>query len=401
MNALGKEQRSSLEGAWVVNTRSPRQARELDVLLEQRRAHPLSYPCIDIAPALDPAPLDRALRRATEGAFDWLVFTSANAVEAVEARLGGLGIPPEQMAASARGRRWAGDGSGARRQVGNRRRPVPRGVSGGGPGRATRGSAGAEGCWSPRPSGRARLSSAFLLANGVEVEAVTAYRTVLGSGGVDVPRLLREGRVDAVVFASPSAVDNMAVRFERENGDWDDLTKGVYRLHRSGHLGRGRAARIEGGRAAPRSHDRRIWWTASSGIIETANESESGYREQGPQHSDEQQSTSMPGASPGSGPPAPPALFARHADPGQGDQPPGFRPHLSALRPHRDRGQEAHRLDARPVPVVSRHRGRGGAQRPPNWACRRSSSSASRSSRTVAAAAISTRTGLFPPPSGP
>ena len=63
----------------------------------------------------------------------------------------------------------------------------------------------------------------ILGANGVEVEAVTAYRTVLGSGGADVPRLLLEGRVHAVVFASPSAVENMAVLFERENGDWDLL----------------------------------------------------------------------------------------------------------------------------------------------------------------------------------
>ncbi len=65
----------------------------------------------------------------------------------------------------------------------------------------------------------------ILAANGVEVEAVTAYRTVLGRGGADVPRLLRDGRVDAVVFASPSAVDNMAVRFEQERGDWGDLRK--------------------------------------------------------------------------------------------------------------------------------------------------------------------------------
>jgi uroporphyrinogen III methyltransferase/synthase len=64
-----------------------------------------------------------------------------------------------------------------------------------------------------------------LLSNGIEVEAVTAYRTVLGSGGADVPHLLRDGRVDAVVFASPSAVDNMAARFDRESGDWYDLRK--------------------------------------------------------------------------------------------------------------------------------------------------------------------------------
>jgi len=65
----------------------------------------------------------------------------------------------------------------------------------------------------------------ILKRSGANVEAVTAYRTVLGSGGADVPGLLREGRIDAVVFASPSAVDNMAVRLEQEDGRWDDLSR--------------------------------------------------------------------------------------------------------------------------------------------------------------------------------
>jgi uroporphyrinogen III methyltransferase/synthase len=208
----------------VVNTRSPGQARELGALLEERGAHPLSYPCIDIAPALDPVPLDQALARATEDAFDWLVFTSANAVEAVAARLDILGIPPGQLAATC--------------------------VAAVGPGTAAAlaGTLGIAADLCPEEHAAEALAEQLvaqhakrvlvpqadlarealvriLVANGVDVEAVTAYRTVLGSGGVDVPRLLREGRVDAVVFASPSAVDNMAVRFERESGDWDLLRK--------------------------------------------------------------------------------------------------------------------------------------------------------------------------------
>jgi uroporphyrinogen-III synthase len=217
-----EQPRSSLKGAWVVNTRSPRQAQELDVLLEERGAHPLSYPCIDIAAALDPAPLDKALKRATEGAFEWLVFTSANAVEAVAARLEIMGIPARQLAAA----RVAAVGPGTAATLAG-----------------TLGIAAdlypeeyvAEALAEKLVAQQARrvlvpqadLAREALVrilgANGVEVEAVTAYRTVLGSGGADVPRLLLEGRVDAVVFASPSAVDNMAVRFERENGNWDLL----------------------------------------------------------------------------------------------------------------------------------------------------------------------------------
>ena len=216
--------RSSLEGAWVVNTRSPRQAHELDVLLEQRGAHPLPYPCIDIAPALDPAPLDRALRQAAEGAFDWLVFTSANAVEAVDARLKALGMPAGQLV----GARVAAVGPGTAAAVagtfGIAAQLCPEEYLA--EALAERLVAQhAQRVLVPQAEQAREALVRILEANGVKVEAVTAYRTVLGSGGVNVPGLLQGGRVDAVVFASPSAVDNMAVRFERENGDWDLVRK--------------------------------------------------------------------------------------------------------------------------------------------------------------------------------
>jgi uroporphyrinogen-III synthase len=224
VNPEAKEERSSLDGAWVVNTRSPRQARELDALLEERRAHPLSYPCIDIAPALDPAPLDRALRQAAEGAFDWLVFTSANAVEAVETRLRDLGISPGQMARTPVAAVGPGTAAALADRLGIAADLCPEEYLA---------EALAEQLVARRAQ-RVLIPQAelarealvrILVTNGVEVEAVTAYRTVLGSGGDDVPRLVRDGRVDAVVFASPSAVDNMAARFERENGDWEDVRR--------------------------------------------------------------------------------------------------------------------------------------------------------------------------------
>ncbi len=206
----------------MVNTRSPRQARELDRLLEERGAHPLSYPCIDIAPPLDPDSLDRALEQAAEGAYDWLVLTSANAVEAVEGRLGLLGVSPGRIA----GTRVAAVGPGTAAAVAERlglgvdlcpeeyvaealaERLVEE--------RARR-------VLVPQAEKAREALVRLLEASGVEVEAVVAYRTVLGSGGEDVPRLLADGRVDSVVFASPSAVDNMAVRFEQEKGDWSHL----------------------------------------------------------------------------------------------------------------------------------------------------------------------------------
>jgi uroporphyrinogen-III synthase len=224
VSAGEKEQGPSLQGVQVVNTRSPKQARELDALLEQRRATPLSYPCIDIAPALDPAPLDRGLIQAAEGAFDWLVFTSANAVEAVGARLGDLGILPGQLDRT----RVAAVGPGtaaalrARLRIAADLYPEEYLAEALAEQLLAR---GAQKVLVPQAELAREALVRILVEHGVEVETVTAYRTVLGSGGVDVPRLARDGQVDAVIFASPSAVDNMAVRFERENGDWDDLKK--------------------------------------------------------------------------------------------------------------------------------------------------------------------------------
>jgi uroporphyrinogen III methyltransferase/synthase len=224
MTGRGEEQRSSLEGAWVVNTRSPRQAPELDALLDERGAHPLPYPCIDIAPAFDSAPLDGALRRAADGAYGWLVFTSANAVEAVENRLRDLAIPAGQMARA----RVATVGPGTAKTLMDRlgiaadlypEEYLAEALAG------QLVARGAQRVLIPQAEQAREALVRILGANGVEVEAVTAYRTVLGSGGADVPGLLRSGGVDAVVFASPSAVDNMAARFDRENGDWDDLTR--------------------------------------------------------------------------------------------------------------------------------------------------------------------------------
>ena len=224
MTGRQKQPRPSLEGAWVVNTRSPKQARELDVLLEQHLAHPLSYPCIDIAPALDPTLLDTALQRAAAGTYGWLVFTSANAVEAVETRLDLLGMTPAQLA----GTRLAAVGPGTAAVLADRLGMAADSRPDEYLAEALAEQLVAQGARKVLvlQADKAREALVRILeANGVEVDAVTAYRTVLGSGGADVPGLLRQGRVDAVVFASPSAVDNMAVRLDQENGEWDSLKK--------------------------------------------------------------------------------------------------------------------------------------------------------------------------------
>lgn len=74
-----------LFGQRVVVTRDHRQAAELAEPLEELGAEALFLPVIEIQPPVDPGPLDRAI--ACLDTYDWLIFTSANAVRSFVERL--------------------------------------------------------------------------------------------------------------------------------------------------------------------------------------------------------------------------------------------------------------------------------------------------------------------------
>lgn len=71
----------------VLITRAARQSSELADRLTARGVEPVLLPAIEIVPPTSLAPLEQALQNL--GSFDWLLFTSANAVESLEARLDG------------------------------------------------------------------------------------------------------------------------------------------------------------------------------------------------------------------------------------------------------------------------------------------------------------------------
>src|SRR5207302_5338792 len=76
-------------GKRVLVTRAREQASALSDLLIARGAEPVEFPLIKIAPLPDTSGLDRALTDL--GDYDWIVFTSANAVPIVAGRLEALG----------------------------------------------------------------------------------------------------------------------------------------------------------------------------------------------------------------------------------------------------------------------------------------------------------------------
>jgi len=78
-----------LDGVRVVVTRPAHQAEELLAAFRAAGARAEPLPLIEVGPPEDPAPLERAVRGIA--GYDWVVFASANAVEAL------LGLLPAEL----------------------------------------------------------------------------------------------------------------------------------------------------------------------------------------------------------------------------------------------------------------------------------------------------------------
>lgn len=200
----------ALEGRRIVNTRAAHQAPELDTALIAAGAIPVSFPCIEIVSPADPSHLSAAVDLLVEGSFDWLVLTSVNAVTAIAGVLNGR---------SARARIAAIGPATADTVSGTLEATVDFVAS-----KHTASELANE---LPIAHGdRVLLPVSEIADSGLElrlterggnVTHVTAYRTVTGSGGVDLAELLGRGEVDAIIFASGSAVTGCLRRVAEAN----------------------------------------------------------------------------------------------------------------------------------------------------------------------------------------
>lgn len=192
---------SGLAGRTVVVTRAEHQARGLTEALRQRGARVVAMPTIAIRMVDDWAPLDAALRALDR--YDWVVFTSSNAVTAFFTRLEALGLawpgttriaavgPPTAAALAARG---APDAVLPMTFRGEALAQAMPGVSG------TR-------ILLPRGDLGREATVTTLEAAGAVVDPVTVYHTEPAT--VDPSdRAALAGGVDAVTFTSPSTVRN-------------------------------------------------------------------------------------------------------------------------------------------------------------------------------------------------
>ncbi len=209
---------SGLEGKHVVITRAPHQSVEFDGMLRQKGAMPLLYPCIDIAPTENSETLDNALYDASQGNFDWLVLTSTNTVKMISDRLARLGLSLKDVS----NLKVAAVGSATavytRDVLGIGVSVIPDIFMAEQLIEALRPTAGTR-YLLPQSSLAVDAIQRALIDCGAEVVAIEAYRTVIGSGGVDLPALLAHREVDVITFASSSAVDNLLTRLELDSGN--------------------------------------------------------------------------------------------------------------------------------------------------------------------------------------
>jgi len=198
-----------LFGRRVLVTRPKEQARELVERLEAMGAEAIEAPMIRIVPPDDYGPLDEALARIDQ--FDWVIFTSANAVAAFVERL--LAGPQDLRALKgvkicvvgpATGDRLAAYGLKVDLTPGEYRADaVVRALT------EFTDVRGRKILLPHADIGREVLADE-LRRHGAEITEVVAYRTVGTDadreGEPDVYRMLLERRIDVVTFTSASAV---------------------------------------------------------------------------------------------------------------------------------------------------------------------------------------------------
>lgn len=208
-----------LEGRRVVVTRAAEQASELTGRLEALGAEVLTLPLVAFAPPADPAPLDRALEELES--FDWLFFTSQNAVRFVAARARLMGQDLGPLLDQRRLRpRVAAVGRATEQAVLEQGWRVDRVASGKGGldlAHELRKEVRGRRVLLPR-SDRASSELPRVLAEaGAEPFAVVAYRT-LPAAKLDPAVLgrIERGEVDVLSFASPSAFSALAAHYGAE-----------------------------------------------------------------------------------------------------------------------------------------------------------------------------------------
>jgi uroporphyrinogen III methyltransferase/synthase len=204
----------ALYGWTVLVPRTKDQAGEMSEKLVSHGALPIEVPTIAVEPPRSPAQMERAVKGLVDGRYQWVVFTSTNAVRAVWEKFNEFGL--DARAFSGVKIACVGQSTAERvRAFGIEPELVPSGEQS---------SLGLLDEFPPYddifdPVNRVLLPRADIatetLAEGLrergwEIEDVTAYRTVRAAPPpADTREMIKTGGFDAVCFTSSSTVRNL------------------------------------------------------------------------------------------------------------------------------------------------------------------------------------------------
>jgi uroporphyrinogen III methyltransferase/synthase len=192
----------TLEGRRIVITRAAEQSSDLRARLEELGAEVASFPLVRFLESKDTADLDRAIRSLDK--FDWIIFTSANAVAFFLARCRAVGCWPNmgrtKVAAVGSATRLAAEKEGLPISL------VPAEFNGAGLAAELSGVISEKSVLLPRSDRASEELPLALCKAGAKVTEVIAYVTA-GPEAFDrsLIEAIRDGQVDAVAFFSPSA----------------------------------------------------------------------------------------------------------------------------------------------------------------------------------------------------
>jgi len=202
-----------LAGRRIAVTRAPEQAGELARLLEAHGAEVLLCPLVAFERPGDSGPLDGALGRL--GEFDWLLFTSQNAVRFFEDRRRELEIPLQwgRPRVAAVGPATAK----AARELGYDVEYTADEATGRGLARGLGEKVAGRRVLLPRSDRAGADLPETLRGAGAGVTDVVAYRTLPpGQQGLEALEKIQAGGVHAIALASPSAFERLAEQIGME-----------------------------------------------------------------------------------------------------------------------------------------------------------------------------------------
>lgn len=202
-----------LFGWQVLIPRTKEQGADTAEVLAEYGAVGTVVPTIAIQPPRTPQQMDRAIRALVEGDYQWVGFTSVNAVRAVRMRLADLGLDTRSLAGVSVAA-VGGKTAEALRDWGIDPELVPSGEQ------SARGLAadwpefdddsGFNRVLLPRADIATEVLVAGLSEKGWQVDDVTAYRTVRAAPPpAPVRDAIKGGEFDAVLFTSSSTVRNL------------------------------------------------------------------------------------------------------------------------------------------------------------------------------------------------